>query len=307
MNRGVNDVHTGIRPLAWSAAALILLILTAVPVLNLPAVFLLAVPFTVLYVLLTPISFAVHAVVILTLALLLFGPVILFVGLFFLLPAIVMGHLYKRRAPARNVLTAGGVSILALFLLELLLFSVLLDIQMTAELADLIRGNAEALAARGALPAGWNAEMTEALVATAIRSLPLTLILAAFLLVVITHWLSRRALARMGIEAPAFRKAREWMLPRGLVYAYLAVIVLQWIVPEGDESYLGTVIVNLYPLLRFVFTIQTIGFFFFLAYQRGWHRIVPLIISVPVLLFPPLSLIGVFDTVFPLRKSIGKS
>lgn len=300
-------MNTGIRPLAWSAAALILLFLTAVPLLNLPAVFLLGVPFTVLYVLLTPISFAVHAVAILSLALLLFGPVILFVGLFFLLPAVVMGHLYKRREPARTVLTAGGVSILALLLLEMLIFSVLLDIQMTGELADLIRGNAEALAAQGALPAGWNAETTEALVAAAVRSLPLTLILAAFMLVVVTHWLARRALKRMGIEVPAFRKAREWMLPRGLVYAYLAVIVLRWIVPEDDDSYLGTVIVNLYPLLRFAFTIQTIGFFFFLAYQKGWHRAVPLAISVPVLLFPPLSLIGVFDTVFPLRKSIGKS
>jgi Predicted membrane protein len=300
-------VNTGIRPLAWSAAALILLFLTAVPLLNLPAVFLLGVPFTVLYVLLTPISFAVHAVAILSAALLIFGPVILFVGLFFLVPAVVMGHLYKRRAPARTVLTAGGVSILGLFLLEMLLFSVLLDIQLTAELAELIRGNAETMAAQGVLPAGWNAEATEALIASSIRSLPLTLMLAALMLVVITHWLARRALARMGVDVPAFRKAREWMLPRGLVYAYLAVIVLQWIVPEGDNSYFGTAVVNLYLLLRFAFTVQTIGFFFFLAYQKGWPRIVPLIISVPVLLFPPLSLIGVFDTVFPLRKSIGKS
>lgn len=299
-------MKTGIRPLAWSAAALILLVLTAVPMLNVPAVFLLAVPFTVLYVLLPPLSFAVHAVVILSLSLFMLGPVMLLIGLFFLVPAVVMGHLYKRHAPARKVLTAGGVAVLALFLLELVSFSVLLDIQFTAELAGLIRSNTEMLAAQGALPAGWTADTTDMLIDSVITTLPMTLILAAFLLVVLTHWLTRMALGRMGIEVPAFRKAREWMLPRGLVYAYLAVILLQWLVPEGDRSYLGVAVVNLYPLLRFAFTIQTIGFFFFLAYQRGWHRVVPLLISVPVLLFPPLSLIGVFDTAFPLRKSIGK-
>jgi len=310
-NRGVKVVHTGIRPLAWSAAALLLLMLTAVPVLNMPAVFLLAVPFTVLCVLLNLISYAVHVVVIFSLAMLLFGPAILLVGLFFLVPAVVMGRFYRRRAPARVVMTAGGVAILALFLLELLLLSVILGINMTAELGNMIRDNAANLESQGLLPSGWNAEMTESLVSSVIQSLPRILILAAFMFAVITHWLARRALARMGVDVPAFRRAREWMLPRAFVFIYLAVLLLYMIrLASGspsDDSYFGMIVVNLHYLLWFAFACQTIGFFFFLAYQKGWHRIVPLLLSVPVLMFQPLSLIGVFDTAFPLRKSIGKS
>jgi uncharacterized protein YybS (DUF2232 family) len=311
MNRGVNDVNTGIRPLAWSAAAIFLLVLTAMPVLNMPAVLLLAVPFTVLFVLLTPVSFALHVAVIFSLASFMLGPAILLVGLFFLIPAAVMGYFYKRRAPASTVMTAGGVSILSLFLLEMLLLSAFLDINMTAELAKVIRGNADRLATQGLLPVGWDDETTEALAAATIQSLPRILILAAFTFAVVTHWLSRRALARAGLDMPAFRKAREWMLPRALVFVYLAVLVLYMIQLSAESpannSYFGMIIVNLYYLIWFVFACQTIGFFFYLAHQKGWHRIVPLILSVPVLMFQPLSLIGVFDTAFPLRKSIGKS
>ena len=309
-NRGVNDVNTGIRPLAWSAAALLLLMLTAVPVLNMPAVFLLAVPFTVLCVLLTPVSFAVHAAVIIALAMFLFGLPVLLIGLFFLIPAAVMGRYYRRRAPARTVMTAGGVTILGLFLLELLFLAVFMDINMIDMMSEIIRGNAANLESQGLLPADWNAETTEELVTSVIQSLPRILILAAFSFAVVTHWLSRRALKRMGIDVPAFRRAREWMLPRSLVFVYFAVLVLYMIQLAGspaDDSYFGMIVVNSYYLLWFVFACQTIGFFFYLAYQKGWHRIVPLMLSVPVLLFQPLSLIGVFDTAFPLRKSIGKS
>ena len=304
-------MNSGIRPLAWSAAALFLLLMTAVPVLNMPAVFLLAVPFTVLCVLLKPVMFAVHAAVIFSLALFLLGPGILLVGLFFLIPAAVMGCFYRRRAPARTVMTAGGASMLALFLLELLVLSTVMDINLTAELTEVIRGNMERLEADGLLAAGWDDDMTGELAASAIQSLPRILILAAFAFAVITHWLTRRALVRMGIDVPAFRRAREWMLPRPLVFIYLAVLVLYMILMSAespaDNSYFSMIIVNLYHLIWFAFACQTIGFFFYLAHRKGWHRIVPLILSVPVLLFQPLSLIGVFDTAFPLRKSIGKS
>jgi len=311
-NRGVNDdLNSRIRPLAWSAAALILLLMTAVPALNVPAVFLLAVPFTVLCVTLKPMLFAAHAAVILFLASLLVGPAILLVGLFFLIPAVAMGYFYRRRAPARTVMTAGGAAMLALFLLELLFLSTFLDVNLTEVLAEVIRGNAERLEAQGMLAPGWDDEMTEALTASVIQSLPRMLILAAFTFAVVTHWLSRRALARAGLDVPAFRRAREWMLPRALVYVYLAVLVLYMIQltagSPADRSYFAMIIVNLYHLIWFAFACQTIGFFFYLAHQKGWHRIVPLLLSVPVLLFQPLSLIGVFDTAFPLRKSIGKS
>jgi len=77
-------------------------------------------------------------------------------------------------------------------------------------------------------------------------------------------------------------------------------------IPQDAEGFAYVAILNLLPLLRFAFVVQTIGFFFFLADQKRWPRAIPLLIAVPVLLFPPLSLIGVLDVAFPIRKSFVK-
>src|SRR5690606_1988574 len=132
------------------------------------------------------------------------------------------------------------------------------------------------LTREGALPAGWSDDTTNALIDATIRSLPLTLILVSFMMAVMTQWLSRMGLRASGVDVPAFRRAHEWMLPRSFVFIYLIVVVLDLLIAAGDESYMSVVVVNLLPLLRFAFTIQAIGFFFFLAHHKRWNRIVPL-------------------------------
>ena len=52
--------------------------------------------------------------------------------------------------------------------------------------------------------------------------------------------------------------------------------------------------------------VQAIGFFFFLADVKRWNRAVPVLLSVPVLLFPPFYLIGLLDVAFPLRRYFAK-
>lgn len=304
MRRGVKGLKTGTRPLLWSAAALLLLLSVAVPVVNIVTIMLLVVPFAVLYVILPVGSFAVHVAAVWFAAFVIMGPAALMIGFFFIVPAFVMGELYRRKTAARTVMTGVTLTLLGLFLLELAALSFIFDIQLIGEMGRLIRRNFESLADEGLLPTDvWTPDMTETLIDSMVASLPMALIVISFIYAAFSHWAARRALLKSGVEVPAFRQAKDWMLPRTFVLYYLIVIVLDFLTPEQDGSFLSVVVINLLPLLRFAFTVQAIGFFFFLAAQKKWHRSVPLLLAVPVLLFPPLSLIGVLDVAFPIRKS----
>ncbi|MBD2847998.1 DUF2232 domain-containing protein [Paenibacillus sp. IB182496] len=308
MNQEVNGVTTGLKSLLWSSAALGLLVLLLVPGLNLIAAALLIVPFAVLYTSVSARLFAGCVAIVLALGFWLLGPGALMLGIFFLVPAIVMGHLYRRGAQARTVIMAVSLTLLAEFLLELLVFSVLLDISLIGEMTKQVRLMFAELTAQ--TPAGqmWDPQMTEQLIKTLVHAIPLVLILISFLCAVVAHWVARRVLrAAYGTEVAGAKPARDWMLPRVLVWYYLIALVLDLFVPAGDDSYLTVVLVNLIPLLRFAFSIQAIGFFFYVAYQRGWSKAVPLLLAIPVLIFPPLSLIGVLDVAFPIRKSFKKT
>jgi hypothetical protein len=69
---------------------------------------------------------------------------------------------------------------------------------------------------------------------------------------------------------------------------------------------LTVVAANLEPLLRYAFVVQAIGFFYFLADVRRWSKAVPVLIAIPLILFPPFYLIGLLDTAFPLRRYFEK-
>ncbi|PZD96602.1 DUF2232 domain-containing protein [Paenibacillus sambharensis] len=307
MCRGVwNGLKTGYRPLLWSAAALVLLFSIAVPGVNVLTITFLMVPYVVLYTMLPAAAFAVHMLVIWVAGYLLIGPAALIVGLFFLIPGIVMGQLYKKKASARTAITGGTLALLAQFLLELLILQFAFDIALLSEMGNIIRENIATLSRDGLMPGNWTADMTEELIRTSMQSLPVMLIIVSFVYAAVTHFLARRALRTAGIEVAAFPQAKDWMLPRSFVFYYLIVILFDLFMTTKDNTYFSVVIINLLPLLRFAFTVQAIGFFFFLAAQKNWPRVVPLLLTVPVLLFPPLSLIGVIDVAFPLRKSFTK-
>ncbi|ALS25827.1 hypothetical protein IJ21_03950 [Paenibacillus sp. 32O-W] len=298
----------GLKSLFWSAGSLLLLLsVLLLPALNVLTVTLMMVPYVILYTMLPTKSFAIQAAVVLAIAFLIAGPVAPVVGLFFLVPAVIMGHLYRKKTAARVVLTAAILTILGELMLELVLFEVILDLSLIQEMSNLVRSMTDDLLAQGMMPPQWNEEMTEAMIRVMIHSLPLVFISIAFFYSVLTHFIARRILRAYGIDVPGMPPAHEWMVPRSLVFYYLVAIVLEMFISPQDTSFISVALLNLVPLLRFVFAIQTIGFFFFIAHQRRWSRAVPLLMSIPVLLFPPLSLIGVLDVAFPIRKSFTKS
>lgn len=308
-SHGVKALNVNQKSLAWSAAALLLLLSILSPF-NVITLFIVMTPFVVLYTMMRPAAFAAHVVLIVVLAFLLagtYGPIVVTLGLFFLIPAVVIGHLYKKGAPARNVLLVGFGVILAQLLLELGLFTWLFDVKLSTELQNIWGDSLKQLETQGVFEAGWAAKASESFANTILNALPMLLLLSAFLLTVVTQWLSRKALRSVNIDVPAMPQAKTWMLPRSLVLYYLIATIVSFVLTEDSGEYWKIAISNLIPILQFLFIIQAIGFVFFLADAKRWSRGAAYAMCVPLLLFPqPLFLLGMLDIAFPLRKSLMK-
>lgn len=299
------------KSLLWSAAAIVLMLSLLTSPINMVTTLLVMTPFVVLYTMLKPGVFIAHLVPIALAAFLLSGPygaVIVTLGLFFLVPAIAMGHLYKKMWPAQRIVLIGAAVILVQLLLELVLFSWLFDIEFKTELAEMLTSSFLPLETSGVVESGWAAESAAAFSNALIVMLPMLLLVASFLFAVVTHYLSRKALRTVGIEAPRMREAKEWRMPRSLVMYYLIALIASLIVPSEDGGYWTVVIANLIPILQFLFVIQSIGFLFFVADVKRWSRALPIVLSIPFVLFPqPLFLLGLLDIAFPLRRYFVKS
>ncbi|MCC3376806.1 DUF2232 domain-containing protein [Cohnella sp. REN36] len=297
----------GWKSLAWSAAALVLLLSIATSLSGI-TLFLLMTPLVVLYTMLKPVSFAVHIVAIAAVAYLMLGSagaIALTFGFFFLVPSIVMGHLYKRRAKAKTVVMVGFLVLLAQLLTELALFSAQYNIDFSAQLATFIEDWMKQMQANDLIAGDWATAATS-IGDAIVRMLPTLLLLTSFLIAIVTHALSRRALAMSGIVAPALPEMKTWMLPRSLVFYYLIAVILSYAVPASSTGFWSAVASNAMPILQFAFTVQAMAFFFYLAGAKQWPKIIPIVLMIPVLLFPPFYLIGLLDVAFPLRKYFAK-
>lgn len=179
------------------------------------------VPYVVLYSTLSRGAFVLHVLPVWIAAALIAGPAVLIIGLFFLLPAIVMGHLYRKQTPAAKVIRVVGIVILAQLMLELLVFELVLDLSLLDAMSTTIRDTFDSVMAQSAFATEWSSENTELLISTIINMIPLTFIVLAYVYAVLSHYFARRAVNRSGLDVPAFAKAKDWRLPRVLVIYYL--------------------------------------------------------------------------------------
>jgi uncharacterized protein YybS (DUF2232 family) len=297
-----------LKSLAWSAAALILLLSLLSP-LNAFTIFLIMTPFVVLFTMLKPASFVIHIAIIGAAAFVLsgtYGPFLVTIGFFFLVPAMAMSHMYKRKSSARSAITVGFTIILLQLLLEIAIFYVQFEQNLGGELTRLLSDNLKQFETNGMFKTGW-ATQTASQVSESIQQLlPTLLLLSACLLALVTHGLSRMSLRSIGVQTNSLPRAKDWRMPKSFVWYYLIALVASYFLAGGD--YWSLAVTNLIPLLMFAFVVQGIGFAFFVADAKKWHRVVPFLLSIPiVLLVQPFYLIGLLDVAFPLRRYFVKS
>ncbi|MDF2714855.1 MAG: hypothetical protein K0R28_1780 [Paenibacillus sp.] len=305
--------------LLWSLILVVLLLLIFTP-LVMVAISLAMIPVVYLFVKLDAKRFVLYYVMSLLVVYALtaaFGAGILgtaasIFSLFLLIPSIVIGIMYRRKASARSVITGGSVALLAQLLLFLLLLT-LFGVRVTDEMREFVRSSLDTFPSefKQMLPANLIDQVIEMM----IQLLPLYLIGLSFYYSVVTHWLARKVLIRSGESIPGMKPAKEWLLPKSFVWYYLIALVLSFIFTEVNGSMIAMVLLNVIPLLMFAFAIQAFGFFFFVADARGWARAVPVTLVIVSMLLMPflpgfmqlLTLLGLFDVAFPIRGRLKKS
>jgi len=305
---------------AWSIVYLLLLFSLATP-LAVITVFFILVPTVLLYSTLSRRLFLLHIVPAWILAAILFGssgPIILLQALYFIIPSIVMGELYKKRAPAFRTVMMGAGTILVEFLLVLLISTVLFDFHLSWAIEDMINTMMDPFrnAADSTIGTGlgsnlvWSPEMIQQFSSLTVRMLPFTLIVCSLIMAAVTQAISRPTLGSMGLIVPKMPAFRNWRLPRSLIWYYLICLILNMLGGAAiSEGFLGTILVNLTPLLQFLFMIQAASLFFFIAYQRKWNPVLPILLVIAMVFIPflPLWIVGIADIAFPLRDMITKS
>ncbi|WP_438445163.1 DUF2232 domain-containing protein [Gorillibacterium sp. sgz5001074] len=233
------------------------------------------------------------------------GLVLAIMSLFFLAPAIMMGRMYKKQAPARVSIVAGAGTLLAEFLLGLLV-SYAAGYRPMDQVKDFIRDSVDSL------PDVLRNSVNEAALDLAIhyfmQIIPLLLIAASLFYTVIAHGIGRWVLRRNGMQVPGLPPMREWRLPKSMAFYLIIVTIFDLFISIESNSFLSMVVWNLLPILTAAFAIQAIGFLFFVAHAKKWSVALPVVAIVLAVVLPFLMyfycLLGVLDVLLPIRKRI---
>lgn len=293
---------------AWSVVYLLLLLSLTIP-LTVVTTFFIIVPVVLLYSTLTTKEFIVHIALVWIISSLTVGPVILLQAAYFLIPGVVMGYLYKKRASALRTILSGAGTIIGLFLLMLLISTVFFKFNLVTAIEDIFNMAMEPLqnvaesSVTGA--AVWTPEMSQYFSNIIARMIPFAMIVCSLIMATVAHAVVRPALGSMGQIVPKLPPLRDWRMPRSLLWYYLVGFLLQMFGGEAvSQGFLGTILLNALPLLQFLFMIQAASLFFFAAYHRKWNPAIPVLLVVALFIVPPLRIVGILDIAFPLREML---
>jgi uncharacterized protein YybS (DUF2232 family) len=235
------------------------------------------------------------------------GAFLLSVALFFLPPVLVLGNLYKRKAAARAVVTAGVITLLAEALLSLLI-GFIFGFNPIAKFKQFMNDNLNGMspAVRELLPKDQDVYIN-----LMVQIIPLYLIAFAFVYILITHGISRWLLNKSGENVPALRPLRDMKLPKSFVWLYLLAFAADLFINAESTSFVTALLLNLLLLLVPIFAVQALSFLFYVAHVNKWNRALPIIALIVLIFVPPFffvySLLGVFDVAFPIRERFKKN
>lgn len=292
----------------WSILSLLLVLSLFTPFQILTLSFV-AVPLTVLARMLSGKQLTVHILLIGVISFFVmgtFGSAAILFLLYFVLPAVVMGRLYRRNSSALAVVLSGTVALLLESVVILFVVNVMLGFHVNDYIGELVHTSLELIQNAKLMPAGWEPEMTDILITTMTSLMPFALMFSSVCIAAVTHAVSQRILNRQGLSVPRFKPLREWMLPRSLIWYYLIAVIFDMFIPVGDTSFMSIVVLNVLPVLKAAFIVQTMCFFFYVAHAKRWSKVIPFLLMIPLIIFPPLRIIGLMDIAFPIRQSLIK-
>jgi uncharacterized protein YybS (DUF2232 family) len=304
----VNLLKFSFKTAVWSAAMLLLLLSLLTP-LSVLSIFFMIIPGVILYASLSVKSFIWHLLPV-AIVLVVVHPIYLLFMLVFILPAIAMGNAYKKQKSALFTLMAGGGTMLAEYLLLLLIGSLIFQFDLSTYIKDVVQLTIEPLTNSSSQMINgfvWTPEMTEDVAKQTQLMIPFALVVTSMVMAFITHVIARPILSVMGMNVPKLPPAREWRMPRSLIWYYFLALIIEVISRQSDGTYWKMIAMNMSPLINLGFMIQAIGFFFFLSHLKRWNPVIPYLLGAAVFFIGPLRIVGIIDLAFPLREAISKS
>lgn len=226
--------------------------------------------------------------------------ILLLASLFYLFPSIVMGKMYKKFPKPLPAVSAGIFVMLAEMVLIIFALS-LTGTNIIETTREIIWTEYQSMAAllTQEVPEDFISDLTY----MASAMIPTSMVGYAVYVVAITHWMTRLLMKKEHVHLPSFPPIREWMLPKSLVWYYVIALLLNVFFTFEQGSFIYMILVNLIPVLAFAFAVQAIAFLFYVAHVKKWNKALPVIgiLTFPVI-SPYLSILGVFDVAFGIRK-----
>ena len=141
-----------------------------------------------------------------------------------------------------------------------------------------------------------------------ISLLPSILMFSSAIIVGLVQWISIPILSRLGIPIRKGVAFRELSLPKSTIWYYFAAVILSFLVPAEEGSFMFNVITNIVFILQTLFVFQGITFIFYYCYKKEKSKVFPVIGTILIFLSPIFAqlarLIGIIDLGFDLRKRI---
>ena len=284
---------------------LLLLLVVAVPVLNIITMWFLPLPFAYfavrhelkhsifLYVLLCLVSWPIHVFA-------------LILTLVFAMAGIVVGELHRRKADGFSVLRGVGLTYAAHITVGYVLFS----LQSDLTIHQLIRAQRDQVT-NLLQSAGQSTEQIDQVIEAMnliAYTLPFLIVLIATIMAVITVWLTGVMYRKCRINVKRLPAFRNWGFPKAFIWIYLIVFVLIFTNPE-EGSTLYIAVTNVYQLIGAIITIQGFTFILFFFHHRKYPKVLGIAIIVMAILIAPLQLvirlIGIADMVLDLKSRLG--
>lgn len=227
------------------------------------------------------------------------------ISLFLLAPSIVMGRMYQKQAPARSVIVGGTVTLLGEFMLGLL-FSYLIGFRPMDRVKEFLQSSVDSLPE--VMRNNLNEYALNLVIHYFLQIIPALLIVAFLFYTVIAHAVGRWVLRKNGMQVPGLKPIREWMLPKSMVLYMTIVMICDMFISIESNSFISMVVWNLLPLLTLAFSVQAIGFLFYVSHVKKRTVALPVVAIVVLVVVPYLAylycILGMLDVLMPIRKRV---
>lgn len=287
--------------LLWSSCLLGLLFCLQLPILNSLALLFLIVPLIVMFVKQPFLQFIVYTAVVFSIVAIATHYSIYYVALFYLLPAIVIGYGYKKAWPAAQIVVTGTMAFLATIFTCFIILDVVYGQSITSEIKRTLQEIYANLQQASPNNEFLDQDKFAQFVQTTINVIPFSVIMMSFLATVFVHGVTAPLLRKSGHTVLKLGPAQSWMLPKRFIFYYLIVVIIDFFVADEGSSFITVALLNLVPMMQFAFSVQAISLAYYLAEQYKWHRIIPLLLAVTIIIFPLLNIVGMLDTGFRIR------